>query len=240
MFNLSDRELVMYPFLHPQLTIFSIGLMALALPTAALRLLPAHWQFRKSPVCERTWPAFAASFLLLAFWFSQSVMPYRTPGALDYSDWPILQILHVEKRGLQFHETCVSVWGHYSFSVSTSRNDRRLFPYRFQQRYASERLPASLIERVRAMVQPAGHAAEKRDTAKPLREWNVDGWYFRGEGIGLKAYSTEKGSTPPQEIVDLFHDLERIPLSHERCLSWLLLRPALRSGCALCQSPLLR
>ncbi len=137
------------------------------------------------------------------------------PGAVDYSDWPILQILHVEKSGLQFHETCVSVRGRHSFSVSTSWNYRRLFQYRFQQRSASGQLPESLMERVRAMAQPSGHANEKWDTVKPVREWKVDGWYFSGEGIGLKAYTTDKGNTPPQETVDLFHDLERIPLSPE-------------------------
>ena len=35
------------------------------------------------------------------------------------------------------------------------------------------------------------------------------------EGVGLQAYATDKGSIPPQEIVDLFRDLEKIPRSQE-------------------------
>jgi len=60
----------MYPPIYAELTIFAIALIALAITTAALRLLPSHWQFRKLPVCERTWPALAISLLVLALWFS--------------------------------------------------------------------------------------------------------------------------------------------------------------------------
>ena len=217
MFNLSGREIGMYPPIYAELTIFAIALIALAITTAALRLLPSHWQFRKLPVCERTWPAFAISLLVLALWFSQSVMPYRIPGAVDYSQWPILQILHVEKRGLQFHETCMSVWGRpgQPLSVTLTGNNRHLFQYRFQEKHASGQMPDSLVERVWAMVHSSDRAKEKRDAVKPLRAWNVDGWYFTAEGVGLKAYATDKGSIPPQEIVDLFRDLEKIPRSQE-------------------------
>ena len=217
MFNLSGREVAMYPPLSAQLTIFAVGLIALGLATAAIRLIPSAWQFRKLPICKRTWPAFAISLLVLTIWFSQSVMPYRIPGAVDYSQWPILQILHVEKRGLQFHETCVSVWGRsgQALSVSFTGNDRRLFQYRFQERHASGPMSDSLVDRVRAMVHSSDRANEKRDVVKPLRTWNVDGWYFTAEGVGLHAYRSDQGSTPPQEIVDLFRDLENIPRSHE-------------------------
>jgi len=214
-FNVSDRELLMYNNLHPvELTIFSIGLIVLAIATATLRLLPAHWSLRGLPLCERTWPAFSASFLFLAVWFSQSVMPYRISGAVDYSSWPILQILHVEKRGFQFHETCINVGGGYRNhpeSVSFSGNDRRLFQYRFQQKYASGELPEPLKLRIQSMMQSSESATQNWETVKPLRAWNDDGWYVRAEGIGLKAYTTDKGTTPPQEIVDLFNELQKIP-----------------------------
>ena len=168
MFNLPDRELRMYPLhlpLYSALTILAAALIAFAIATATLRLLPCSWQFRKSPVCERTWPAFAASFLLLAIWFRQSVMPYRIPGAVDYSGWPILQILHVEKRGFQFYESC----------ISEKETERGCLRY-----------PSTL-----------------------------DGWYFTGDGIGLRAYISDKGANPPQEIVELFNELEKISRSRE-------------------------
>jgi len=144
-------------------------------------------------------------------------MPYRIPGALDYSDWPILQILHVEKRGLQFHESCVNVWGRPNrpISISFSGNDRRLFQYRFQQKYASGKPPEALVERIRAILKSSGRGKRNWSTVKPLRNWNADGWYFNAEGSGLKVYGTANGSAPPQEIVDLFHELDEIPRSSE-------------------------
>jgi hypothetical protein len=53
------------------------------------------------------------------------------------------------------------------------------------------------------------------DTVKPLRAWNVDGWYVSGESIGLKAYISSQGTTPPQEIVDLLNELQKIPHAQE-------------------------
>lgn len=144
-------------------------------------------------------------------------MPYRIPGAVDYSGWPILQILHVEKRGLQFHESCLSVWGYrgHPLHVSVSSNHRRLFEYRFQQESASGQLSDALTEHVRTAIQSLQGTRKDWDAVKPLRAWNTDGWYISGEGIGLKAYASDKGATPPQEIVGLFDDLEKISRSRE-------------------------
>jgi len=214
MFNQPDNRFAIYP-LYAVPAIFSIALIAFAIATAAVRLLPSHWHLRGFPLSARTWPGVVACFVVLAVWFTQSVMPYRIPGAVDYSGWPILQILHVEKRGLQFHESCINVWGRPNrpMSVSFSRNDRRLFQYRFQQKYASGKPPEDLVERIRAILKSSGRG--KSDTVKPLRNWNADGWYFNVEGSGLKVYGTANGSPPPQEIVDLFHDLDKIPRSSE-------------------------
>jgi len=113
--------------------------------------------------------------------------PYRISGAVDYAGRPVLQILHVEKRGLQFHETCIGVWGYrnHADSVSFSGNDRRLFQYRFQQKLASGELPGPLKDRVGAIIQSSQTPSRNWDAVKPLRTCNIDGWYFTGEGIGL-------------------------------------------------------
>jgi len=213
-FNVPDRGLQGYNALSfAELTVLSVGLVVLAIATAAFRLLPNGWKFRSQPLCERTWPALGVALIFLALWFSQSVMPYRISGAVDYAGRPILQILHVEKRGLQFHETCISVWGYrnHAESVSFSGNDRRWFQYRFQQKYASGELPGPLKNLVEAIIQSSQNSSKNWDAVKPLRMWNIDGWYYTGEGIGLKAYTTDKEAAPPQEIVDLFHDLEKLP-----------------------------
>lgn len=217
-FNAPDRDLLAFNgLLRTELTIVSVALIVFAIATGILRLLPARWMFRKMPLRERTWPAAAASLCSLAIWFSQSVMPYRIPGALDYSGWPILQILHVQKDGLQFHETCIRVWGHRGVpeSVSFSWNDRRLFEYRFQQRFARVEVPKSLGERFAALIESSKSAKSNRQPIKPLRRWNDEGWYLVGEEVEFQAYTKENQSTPPQEVVDLFRDLEKLPRAQE-------------------------
>jgi hypothetical protein len=218
MFNVPNNELYGYDVRWSAgLAVVSVGMVVLVVATAGLRLLPSRWQFRGAPVGERTWPAVAGSVLFLAVWFSQSVMPYRIPGAVDYARWPVLRILHVEKRGLQFHESCVSVWegvGH-SLEVSFSGNDRRLFQYRFRERSASGQLSEPLTERVRTAIQSSDGTKQKPDPVQSLREWNADGWYFSSKRAALKVYSTAKGAAPPQEIVELFNELEKVPRSQE-------------------------
>jgi hypothetical protein len=215
-FNLPDRDLRYLP-LYARFSIPAVALLVLATVVAILRLLPVQWQLRRSPLSDRTWPAVAASFLVLALWFAQSVMPYRIPGAVDYSDWPVLQILHVEKRGLQFHETCLNVYyrrdGYSALGVSA--NDRRLFQYRFSQRHSTGELTPALLQRARAMAQSLDYTKKEWTPLKPLRAWNAEGWYLRVEGSHLLSYTTENGATPPPEVVALFHDLEATPRSSE-------------------------
>jgi hypothetical protein len=215
----NDRFSYYPPWIVPG--ICSVAFVALAAATAVLRLLPARMQFWKSPVSSRTWPAGVFSLGVLVVWFSQSVMPYRIPGALDYSSWPILQILHIEKRGLQFHETRVSIsgrsWrGNYDpREVVFSGNDRRLLRYRFAERYAYGQLSGPLVERIRAALQASKEVKADADIVKPIREWNADRWYVNPQGGSLKIYGAANGSLPPKEIVDLFNDLERLPQSNQ-------------------------
>jgi hypothetical protein len=75
-----------------KLTILAVALTIVAITVSVLRLLPANWAVRKSPVCERTWPAFVVSLLGLAVWFGYSVMPYRLPGIVDFGAGADLKI----------------------------------------------------------------------------------------------------------------------------------------------------
>ncbi|HEY6946698.1 MAG TPA: hypothetical protein VI431_16295 [Candidatus Acidoferrum sp.] len=212
-FNIPDKIFGFRYSIWPTaaLTILSIALIVLAIATAALRLLPARWCFRKSPISERTWPAFTAAFLFLAVWFSRSVMPYRIPGAVDYADWPILKILHVEKHGLQFHETCINV--RRDSRIYVSENRRRLFQYRFEQAHSEGQLSQPLMQRVLAIVQSGAYSKSQGEAIRPVRSWNADNWYFRVEGSSIVSYTSDMASTPPAEIVALFHDLEAMPRS---------------------------
>jgi len=73
-----------------------------------LRLLPARWRFRKLSLVIGP-----GRFCLSVMFFhsgsvNRSCLTYSWRSRLDY---PILGILHVEKRGLQFHETSITYSG---------------------------------------------------------------------------------------------------------------------------------
>jgi hypothetical protein len=219
MFNQPNNTYGIYAMYPPYavLGICTVALIAFALTTAVLRLLPTRWEFRKTRLAERTWPALATSFVVLAAWFSQSVLPYRIPGAVDFRDYPVLQILHVEKRGLQFHERCFSVYWQRPYrpaSVSFRGSDRRLFQYRFQNYSSSLQLPKALGERIQALVESSAHEKRQQDVVKPIWNWNADRWYF-SSGSGLREYGAFNGSNPPQEVVDLFRELDGTPRNSE-------------------------
>ena len=216
MFNQPSNKYAMYPP-YTVLGICTVALIALSLTTAALRLLPIRWEFRKKPLSQRTWPGVAMSFFVLAVWFSQSVLPYRIPGAVDFGDYPVLQILHVEKHGLQFHERCFSVYWRRPYrpaSVSFIGSDRRLFQYRFQTYSNALQLPKDLVERIQAMVESSAHEKPQQVVVKPIWKWNADRWYF-SNGSGLREFGAFNGSNPPQEVVDLFRELDKTPRSSE-------------------------
>jgi hypothetical protein len=208
-FNLPDRELAWQPLWPVVLRILSVAALVFALSVALFRLIPEGWKVGKSQVCAWTWPAFAIALSVLAFWFLTATTPYRIPGAMDYSYYPDFQILHIEKRGLQFHEKCISLYERRdgnSFSIFA--DDRRLFHYRFQTNHSSGQVPAALEERAQAWTQFAGTPNRELGTIRPLRSWNADGWYVAGRRLGFVSYTTKNGRTPPPEITALFHDFE--------------------------------
>lgn len=195
-----------------------MALVALALSTAVVRLLPGRWHIGKYSLRDQTWLGWIVCLMVMAIWFRQSVLPYRIPGAVDYSDYPVLQILHVEKHGLQFHEKCVSVYWlrpYRPVSVSFSGSDRRLFQYRFQEKGASLHPPAALVDRIQGIVKSSAHGERQRDVVKPVWNWNSDGWYFFLQGSGLRVYGIATRTAPPQEVVDLFQQLNDVPRTAE-------------------------
>ncbi len=217
LFNQPDNRFAMYPF-YTLPGILSVALFALTISTAVVRLLPASWHTGRYSLRDQTWPSLIVCFGVIAIWFSQSVMPYRIPGAVDYSDYPVLQILHVEKHGLQFHERCVSVYWlrpYRPISVSFSGSDRRLFQYRFQEKGGSLQPSPVLIERIQGIVKSSAHGEHQWDVVKPLWNWKADGWYFYVQGSGLRVYGTANGAAPPHELVDLFQQLNDVPRSAE-------------------------
>jgi hypothetical protein len=179
----------------------------------AIRLLPASWALRKIPVRERTWPALAVCFLVVASWYAVSVTPYRIPLIVDGAR-PELAILHVTKEGIQFHETAVGAYREGRIFVQ--RNDRRLFRYRFPSRVGSGPLPVAVIASVHDLAQSTQLRDMRTAPAVALRNKNAEGWYVRTR-YKILVFTTEYGTKPPREVVDLFHELESVaPAENEQ------------------------
>jgi hypothetical protein len=198
-----------------KLKIISAALIVITVFCASLRLLPKRWLLRGSPLRQRTWPAFAAGLLALTAWFVPSVTPYRTPGFHGVS--PELRILHVRKRGLRFDETMLGQLRDGRTYVSQVR--RQLFQYRFERRFATISLPQAsptALSRTRALIGSPELWRLHTPPARLPRSWNAEGWYVLLKDSRLLAFTTEQGTTPPAEITDVFHEIEKLPAERER------------------------
>jgi hypothetical protein len=116
-------------------------------------------------------------------------------------------VLHVEKKGMQFHETAMSA--SRDGRVYVQRNDRRLFQYRLVVRDGAGMLPEAITARVSMWAKSPQVRELRTAPAVALRNTNAEGWYVR-TGYRVLAFTSEYGTTPPREIVDLFHDLESV------------------------------
>jgi hypothetical protein len=206
-FNLPDGNPQFFSdVFFAKLKILFVATVVISTACCLIRLLPATWELRKIPIRERTWPALAVCFLVIVTWYGASASPYRIPLIVD-SVPPELTVLHVEKKGIQFHETVISTYTDGMLFVE--RNNRRLFQYGFAVGSGIGILPKTITARVRALTR----STELRDLhtapAVALRSKNAEGWYIRTER-GVLAFTTEYGTEPPREVVDLFHDLESI------------------------------
>jgi hypothetical protein len=170
------------------------------------RLLPASLVVRKIPVRERVWPALAVCFLVITLWYSISASPYRIPLIVDGAPAE-LTVLHIEKKGIQFHETAISVSRDGRSYVL--RNDRRLFQYRFTSRGGSGVLPEATTARVLKLAQWTKLGGMSTAPAVALRNRDAEGWYVR-TGYKVLAFTSEYGTEPPREVVTLFHDLDSV------------------------------
>jgi hypothetical protein len=192
------------------LKIVSISLLFAATAFSAWRLMPASWRVRKLSLRDRVWPASAISFLLVASWFLASVSRYEIPIFDLHSNPPMLSVLHVEKRGLQFHETSLAFYRNGEFYLR--RDDRRLFQYRFPMSIVRGVLSAADHQLFNTLVNsPPELRGTQVQSYSPPRGWNADRWYvFVGRRLQRKPISLE-GSAVPNDILSLFADAQKLP-----------------------------
>lgn len=194
--------------------IVCVAMLIVAAVTALVRLFPPSWSVRGLVLSEQTWPAFVICLLFLGVWFTHSVMPYRIPGAVD-GDWaPTVQILHLQKHGLQFHEKYVGVTTYRGqlLAVRFTEDDRKLLHHTFEQRSATALNPSQdLAERIHTLFPP--DETRRSELIKPVRSWTADNWYVYSERRGYSVYGTINGTAPPNEIINLFQDLNGLSKS---------------------------
>lgn len=190
------------------LRIVSTAVSLTTLIWAGTRLLPSTWQIIGRPANQRMWPAIAISLISVLAWFILFVSPYRQPIIVDAAV-PDLGILHVQKDGLTFHETRVTVYHDSRFFVV--RNDRQLFRYSFRE-CAYEAL---LDDRLRAELKAVMALPELKRTQdkspRALVARKAEGWYTEMGTHAITAFTTENGVSPPKELVEFFRRLEAFP-----------------------------
>jgi hypothetical protein len=193
---------------YAQLRIIWAALLLLAVATALISSLPPRWHVREMPVNRRTWPAFIVAFLVIAWWFAASAFPYRQPVILDAMA-PELSVLHVEKNGLDFHETRVSVYRDGRFLMT--HNDRHLFRYRFEEEWHEGTLTDSQATQLKTLLALPDLQRTEDRAPRALRVMHGDGWYTEMGRFAIAAFTTENATAPPAELLAFFRGAIEIP-----------------------------
>jgi hypothetical protein len=193
---------------YAQLRIICAAILLFVVVTALIRLLPSHWHVRKLPVNRRTWPAFAVTSLVIAWWFAASAFPYRQPVILDAMA-PELSVLHVEKNGLHFHETRVSVYRDGRFLMT--HNDRRLFRYKFEEEWHEGVLTVAQAMQLKTVLVLPDLRRTQNQAPNALRVAHGEGWYTEMRRFAMAAFTTENATAPPAELVAFFRGVMQIP-----------------------------
>ena len=192
------------------LRVLCVAFVVTTVACCLLRLLPAKWELRKSPLSRRTWPAVVAGLSGLAAWFVHSVIPYSVPG-FDHTTRAEFRILHVQKRGLRFQEFGASAFR--EGRVYVWRDERRLFQYGFNSRVARGGMP---YQRLVSFAESPELWTLHTAPAIALRSWDAEGWYVVLKDSRVLAFTSEYRTVPPEEIMALFREIENLPVSEEQ------------------------
>ena len=164
-----------------------------------------HWRAPSVMAGVVTASALLASYLI-------SVRPYRIPMIVD-AIYPDYAILHVQKDGLRFEETYVSVWR--DGRVGISHSQRRLFQYRFP---VASSFPMMLTPTDHEFMSAQALRQHLRDAPgsapEQLWRWHDEGWYYISDGSRPKGFVKSTGALPPPELIDVFRRLDALPLQN--------------------------
>jgi len=185
LFNMpGGRPEVHFGFLMATLTILATSALVAATACSALRLTPKIWVIGKVPLRDRAWLGLAVALLFVVVWYVKTVSPYQIPIFDIHQGQPTISVLHVEKHGLHFSETYLSVYRDGKFYLA--RDDRSLFQYAFQRGVASGDITGDCDLLFNRLVHsPPEFSGSHVSSYVPPRAWNADRWYiYVGEGLG--------------------------------------------------------
>jgi len=194
---------------YSQLRIISVALLLTTLIWAGTRLLPSHWKLLRQPINRMTWPAFAISFMFIAYWFATFAFPYRQPVIVDGMQSE-LSLLHVEKDGTVFRETQVTIYPD-GRPYYLTRNERRLFRYSFSETAQHGFLTKDLQTRLKAILALPELKRTLDRAPRALRSRHGEGWYTKMGTFKITAFTTENSTPPPAELRTFLADVEREP-----------------------------
>jgi hypothetical protein len=210
-FNLpGERSELHFAFLIATLTILVISTLVAATAFSALRLMPRAWRIGKLSFRDRAWPGFAVTFLFVVTWYLTAVMPYQIPILDIHQIRPIVSVLHVEKHGLQFHETSLAFYGDGQFYLV--QNGRRLFQYSFQKSLARGVLTEDCFRLLNGLANsPPKFRASDVSSYVPPNAWNADRWFVVIEGRTGRKPINKDASVAPIEVLSLFYEAQKLP-----------------------------
>lgn len=186
----------------PCLNLLTVILVIVATIHSLLRLAPGRWRIRNKPVREKNWPTFAISFTVICIWYFTAVSPYRIPIWDLYDSPPLFRVVHVEKRGLRFHEASLIVERDGRFWLL--QDNRMLFEYSFEETSASGDVPAEDMETIAAVAHSRRHQVfDKTRNVSPWT-WSADRWFIYSEQPPTWSVANVDGKEVPREILDWF------------------------------------
>jgi hypothetical protein len=188
---------------YAEFRIVSVALLLVTLIWASTRLLPSNWQLLRRPLSRQTRPAVVLTLLFIVYWFASFAVPYRQPIIVDGGQ-PELNILHVRKDGMRFHETRVAVW--HDGRCYLAEGDRQLFRYVFTVTTREAILTDALRARSKMVEALPQLGQGKKTSPRTIRSLHGEAWYVEVGSSGITAFTTENGVSPPASMVDFFSE----------------------------------
>jgi len=211
LFNLPGESHALHAtFFFATSIILAISTLVAATAFSTLRLTLRVWRIGKLSLRDRAWSGFAITFLFVVTWYLTSVTPYQIPIYDIHQIRPIVSVLHVEKHGLQFHETSLAICRDGDFYLA--QNDRRLFQYSFQRSLARGVLTEDYFQLLNGLANsPPEIRGSDVSSYVPPHTWNANRWFVCIKGRTGRKPVCKDASVVPKEVLGLFYGAQKLP-----------------------------